>query len=216
MTAAARFAAPVERLEVRDLACERGGRMVFSGLGFAVAAGGALIVTGPNGAGKSSLLRVLAGLIAPAHGAVVTVGASEEHPARSLVHHLGHLDAVKPGQTVSANLAFAATFLSGRRPAAADVAAALDEVGLAGLADLPAAQLSAGQRRRLAIARLVAAPRPIWLLDEPTAALDAASEARLGALMAAHLAMGGLLVAATHAALPIAAAARLELGGRAA
>jgi len=216
MTQAPRFAVAVERLEARDLACERGGRMVFAGIGLAVAAGGALVVTGPNGAGKSSLLRVLAGLIAPAHGAVVTVGASDEHPARTLVHHLGHLDAVKPGQTVLANLAFAAAFLAGRRAAADRLAAALEVVGLGGLADLPAGQLSAGQRRRLAIARLVAAPRPIWLLDEPTAALDAASETRLGALMADHLAAGGLLVAATHAPLPIAAAARLELTGGAA
>ena len=202
---------PVERLEAEDLACLRGGREIFSGLDLAVAAGGALVVTGRNGAGKSTLLRVLAGLLPAAAGTVRVVGLDEETPPRTAFHHLGHLDAVKPALTVAENLAFVATWLSGRTAGAGTIEAALVAVDLDDLADLPAGQLSAGQRRRLAIARLVAAPRPIWLLDEPTAALDAGSEARLGALMAAHRAAGGLVVAATHAALPLPDAATLQL-----
>jgi heme exporter protein A len=197
-------------LEAVALTLERGGRRLFSGLDFSVAAGEALVVTGPNGAGKSSLLRVVAGLLSPTEGTVRLVGGDDEAPLAAQVHYLGHLDAVKPALSVAEALAFWAVFLGGTR---ARVEEALDTVGLAALADLPSAYLSAGQRRRLALARLVAAPRPLWLLDEPTAALDAAAERRLGEMIADHVAGGGMVMAATHAELPVPAPRRLMLGG---
>jgi heme exporter protein A len=210
-----RGAATVERLAAENLGCARGGRTVFEGLSFSIAAGEAMVVTGPNGAGKSSLLRILAGLLPAAGGEVVIAGVDAETPRRVLIHYLGHLDAVKPALSVAESLAFAAAFLTGRRPGTAVIEAALDTVGLGSLGELPAGHLSAGQKRRLALARLVAAPRPIWLLDEPTAALDKAAEARLGELIGRHLEAGGIIVAATHQPLPVAAAKRLSLGASA-
>jgi len=205
------------RLDATALALDRGGRRLFSGLAFTVAAGEALVVTGPNGAGKSSLLRVVAGLLAPTAGEIRLTGGDDEVPRTAEVHYLGHQDAVKPALSVAEALGFWAGYLGGTpaRDIAGRVDDALRAVGLAGLADLPSGILSAGQRRRLALARLVAAPRPLWVLDEPTAALDAAAERRLGGLIADHLGAGGLVVAATHAELPIAASHRLDLGGSA-
>ncbi|HLH89566.1 MAG TPA: heme ABC exporter ATP-binding protein CcmA [Xanthobacteraceae bacterium] len=204
------------RLEGRDLACVRGGREVFTGLSFTVAAGEALAVTGPNGAGKTTLLRLIAGLLEPARGQLeLTEGACDTALAEQ-AHYLGHRDALKPALSVRENLEFWYAFLGGQDASAASTAeattCALDAVGLAPLIGLPAAYLSAGQRRRLAIARLVAAPRPIWLLDEPTAALDAASQDRLADLMRNHLAGGGIIVAATHGPLGLPAAGELRLG----
>jgi heme exporter protein A len=199
-----------QRLEAVALTLERGGRRLFSGLEFSVAAGEALVVTGPNGAGKSSLLRVVAGLLSPTEGRVRLVGGDDETPLSAQVHYLGHLDAVKPALSVAEALGFWAVFLGGTQ---ARVDEALETVGLSALADLPSAYLSAGQRRRLALARLVAAPRPLWLLDEPTAALDAAAERRLGEMIREHVSGGGMLMAATHAELPVAAPRRLVLGG---
>jgi heme exporter protein A len=183
------------RLSAIDLTCVRGGREVFSGLGFTVAAGEALIVTGRNGAGKSSLLRLVAGLLRIARGRLDIAGGDPQLTIGEQAHYLGHQDALKPSLSVAENLAFWAGFLGGGRDG---IAAALAAVGLKTLADLPAAYLSAGQRRRLAIARLVAVARPLWLLDEPTSALDAPSQARLADLMRGHLAGGGLIMAATH------------------
>lgn len=197
-------------LVAEDLALDRGGRRLFEGVGFAVAAGEALVVTGPNGAGKSSLLRVVAGLLSPSEGTVRLEGGGADLPLPAQVHYLGHLDAVKPSLSVAEALGFWAVYLGGGRDRIDD---ALDAVGLLALADLPSAYLSAGQRRRLALARLVAAPRPVWLLDEPTAALDAAAERRLGELIGDHLAGGGMVMAATHMDLPIEAPRRLRLGG---
>jgi heme exporter protein A len=195
----------------QGLACVRGGREVFSGLSFQVVAGEALILVGPNGAGKSSLLRLVAGLLRPAAGSVALPGGDAELSVAEQAHYLGHQDALKPSLTVSENLKFWAEFLGNAKPA---LAAALASVGLDELADLPAAYLSAGQRRRLSVARLLAAPRPLWLLDEPTAALDVAAQARLSDLMRSHLSRGGIILAATHGPLGLDDAKELRLGGR--
>jgi len=208
--------APVERLEVDGLACARGGRTVFERVSFALTAGEALVVTGPNGAGKSTLLAVLAGLIKPARGRVALVGADPEMPPRAHVHLVGHLDAIKAAFTVEENLAFWTAWLADAAVPPGRILAALESVGLEGLEELPAAHLSAGQRRRLSLARLIAAPRPVWLLDEPSAALDRASEDRLAVMIHDHRAMGGIVVAATHQPLPIDRPRRLSLGRAAA
>ena len=183
------------RLSAFDLACHRGGRDVFAGLNFAVAAGEVLAVTGRNGAGKSSLLRTIVGLVRPARGKLMLEGGDPELTVAEQAHYLGHQDALKPSLTVAENLRFWTGFL-GSEPA--DIDPALTAVGLDDLADLPAAYLSAGQRRRLSIARLVAVKRPIWLLDEPTNSLDTAAQNQLVALLRAHVADGGIVMAATH------------------
>jgi heme exporter protein A len=188
----------VIRLSAHELGCVRGGREVFEGLSFAVAAGEALAVTGRNGAGKTTLLRLIAGLLDLDHGRLELTGGAPEATLPEQAHYLGHRDALKPALSVLENLQFWHAFLGGTAASIASALTALEAVALDGLAGLPAAYLSAGQRRRLAIARLVAAPRPIWLLDEPTAALDTASQERLADLMRSHLAGGGLIIAATH------------------
>jgi heme exporter protein A len=196
------------RLSAADLACRRGGREVFTGLGFSVAAGGALAVTGRNGAGKSSLLRLVAGFLHRAGGRLWLEGADPELTIAEQAHYLGHQDAVKPSLSVAENLRFWAGFLGG---GANKVQDALESVGLGAIADLPAAYLSAGQRRRLSIARLLAVKRPIWLLDEPASTLDAAGKERLTGFMQSHLADGGLILAATHGSLGVSAAQELSL-----
>lgn len=197
------------RLSAVDLACHRGGRDVFVGLSFAVASGEALTVTGRNGAGKSSLLRTIVGLVRLAQGKLSLEGGDPELSIAEQAHYLGHQDALKPSLTVAENLRFWAGFLGTR---AADIRPALATVGLDELADLPAAYLSAGQRRRLSIARLLAVKRPIWLLDEPTSTLDASAQDRLAGVMQAHLAEGGLILAATHGAIGLETARELRLG----
>ncbi|WP_158815700.1 heme ABC exporter ATP-binding protein CcmA [Methylocapsa sp. S129] len=195
------------RLVGANIAIERGGRRLFSDLSFAAAAGEALIVTGPNGAGKSSLLRAIAGLLRVAAGAVVLEGGDDELRLGEQAHYLGHADALKGALTARENLEFWAAMLGAEKtPADArtgpmPIGAALDRLGLAHVVDFPVNFLSAGQRRRVALARLLVAYRPLWLLDEPTSALDAAAQARLGEIMRAHLAGGGMIVAATHAPL---------------
>ena len=198
------------RLTASDLACLRGGRMVFRALSFALGAGEALLVTGPNAAGKSSLLRLVAGLLRPQQGRIELEGADSELNIGEQAHYLGHQDALKPSLSVAENLAFWGAFLGGE---AAKGATALTAVGLDGLAHLPATYLSAGQRRRLSLARLVAIERPIWLLDEPTSALDASGQAMLAGLMQAHLGRGGLILAATHGPIGLDRATELKLGG---
>jgi heme exporter protein A len=195
------------RIEAENLACRRSGRLVFEGLSFSLEGGEALIVTGRNGAGKSTLLTLLAGGLRPDEGVIRLDGAGDRTLAESL-HYVGHRDALKSALTAEENLAFARDLLG---DPALPPGAALGAVGLEHAAGLPVAYLSAGQRRRVALARLLVADRPLWLLDEPTAALDAAAQETLFALMRRHLAEGGLIVAATHAPLPIDAARELRL-----
>jgi heme exporter protein A len=204
------------RLEASGLICVRGGREVFSGLGFAVAGGEALLVTGRNGAGKSSLLRMIAGLVRVAGGALAIAGADPEKTIPEQAHYLGHQDALKPSLTVAENLQFWTRYLGSAEPPPASLQASLQAslaaVGLSALADLPAAYLSAGQRRRLSLARLLAVDRPIWLLDEPTAALDREAQDTLAGLMRRHLAGGGLILAAAHGPIGLDGARELRLG----
>jgi heme exporter protein A len=200
---------PKMKLLASDLACVRGGRQVFRNLSFAVGPGEALVVTGPNGVGKSSLLRLIAGLVRPTQGRLALEGGDSELTIGEQAHYLGHQDALKSSLSVGENLAFWADFLG---VSAAKVANGLAAVGLDGLSRLPAAYLSAGQRRRLSLARLIAAPRPIWLLDEPTSALDAAAQAMLADLMRAHLNGGGLILAATHGPIGLEVVKELRLG----
>ena len=196
------------QLSADNLTCVRGGRTVFTGLSFAVSAGEALTITGRNGAGKSSLLRMLAGLVRVAGGRLALQGGEAEASIAEQAHYLGHQDALKSSLSVRENLAFWVDYLGGHRKTLTD---ALDAVGLGPLSALPAAYLSAGQRRRLSIARLVAVARPLWLLDEAAAALDSAAQGRLVELMRGHLAGGGLILAATHAPLGL-DAQQLRLG----
>ena len=193
------------RLSASDLACRRGGRDVFAGVSFSVTSGEALTISGRNGAGKSSLLRMVVGLLRIAQGRLALEGGDPELTVGEQAHYLGHQDALKPSLSVAENLRFWSGFLGAP---AADIVAPLAAVGLDALADLPAAYLSAGQRRRLSIARLLAVKRPIWLLDEPTSTLDAAAQQRLAELMRAHLAGGGIILAATHGVLGLDGAAR--------
>jgi heme exporter protein A len=197
------------RLLAHNLGCIRGGREVFEGVSFALEAGEVLAVTGRNGAGKTTLLRLIAGLLEPARGRLELAGGAPDTSLAEQAHYMGHRDALKPALSVQENLEFWYAFLGGRD---ASAASALVTVGLGGLANLPAGYLSAGQRRRLALARLIAAPRPVWLLDEPTAALDSAGQQRLGELMRAHLKGGGIIVAATHGPLGLDGARELSLG----
>jgi heme exporter protein A len=199
------------RLSGRDIRCVRGGRDVFSGLDFETSSGEALAVTGPNGSGKTSLLRLVAGLLAMDGGSIDLEDGDAELTLPEQAHYLGHRDALKPALSVEENLFFWRDFLGGE---VLDAAQSLAAVGLDHAAHLPAAFLSAGQRRRLSIARLLAVRRPVWLLDEPTSALDAAGQGMFARLMRDHLAAGGLIVAATHAPLGI-DAKELRIGGAA-
>jgi heme exporter protein A len=196
------------RVNAVNLACRRGGRDVFAGVGFHLATGQALAVTGRNGAGKSSLLRIVAGFIRPTGGRLWLEGGDPELSIAEQAHYLGHQDAVKPSLSVAENLRFWTAFFGADAHKVQD---ALELVGLGAIAALPAAYLSAGQRRRLSIARLLAVKRPIWLLDEPASTLDAAGRGRLTDLMQSHLAGGGLILAATHGALGLNGAQELSL-----
>ena len=187
----------ISSLTAEKLACVRGDKRLFDGLNFRVTAGQALAVEGANGAGKTSLLRLIAGFLAPAAGRLIVKdaqGESDDAEERGkVIGWLGHQDGLKPQLTVLEQLNFFA-HLYGKT---AD-AALLDQIGLARQADLPCRYLSAGQRRRLALARLLASARPLWLLDEPFAALDTSGQALVGQLMARHCGTGGIIIAATH------------------
>lgn len=204
-------------LAAADLACIRGGRPVFSGVEFSLVSGELLALTGPNGSGKSSLLRVLAGLLSPAGGSIrlssdAEVAGHADGQADDLIHYFGHLDGLKSVFTLQENLAFwRALYGTGEPGIAISIGEAVAQVGLGHMRDLPVSVFSAGQRRRAGLARLLTAPRPVWLLDEPTAALDSDGEAMLGGLMEAHLASGGMIVAATHLTLPVAPTRTLEM-----
>ncbi len=199
------------RLSGNGLVCVRGGREVFSGLDFEAATGEALAVMGRNGSGKTSLLRLIAGLLIPAGGTIALNGGNAELTLPEQCHYLGHSDALKPALSVAENLSFWADFLGGER---SDAAESLASVGLDHATDLPAAFLSAGQRRRLSLARLLTVRRPVWLLDEPTTALDVGGQDMFGGLMRDHLGRGGMIVAATHAPLGI-ESRELRIGGMA-
>ena len=203
------------RLEAGGLVCIRGGREVFAGLDFSIGSGEALLVTGRNGAGKSTLLRVIAGLVRLSGGRLTLSGGDAERSIGEQAHYLGHQDALKPSLTVAENLSFWARYLGPGKLAKGSIEAALVAVGLGALPDLPAAYLSAGQRRRLSVARLLAVKRPLWLLDEPTAALDSEAQRTLAYLMREHLSGGGLIAAATHGPIGLDRARELRLGVRA-
>jgi heme exporter protein A len=196
------------RIVARNLSGERGGEHVFGPLDFAIAAGGALIVTGENGSGKSTLLRIVAGLLPPAAGDVALKGAGEETLASS-AHYLGHQNAMKTALSVEENLKFWRDFEGEPH---LEIDEALEMVGLPDIGHLPFGYLSTGQKRRASIARLLVSYRPVWLLDEPTAGLDARSERQFAGLMAAHLEDGGLIMAATHVPLGIAGAREMVMG----
>lgn len=195
------------------LDCRRGERPVFAGLDFTIRPHRALLLTGPNGSGKSSLLRLMAGLLPPVGGRLLWAGRpvdDDPDAHRERVAYLGHRDAVKAGFSVHENLTGWAALLGGATSPAGAMAA-LERFGLDTLADLPARYLSAGQRRRLALARLLLAPRPLWLLDEPHAGLDSGATAMLERVIADHLAAGGLAAIASHGGLALAEAPVLDL-----
>ncbi|MDX8500434.1 heme ABC exporter ATP-binding protein CcmA [Mesorhizobium sp. VK4C] len=198
------------RLIAENLGGERGGETVFSGIGFALEKGEALVVTGPNGAGKSTLLRIIAGLLPASDGKVKIEGGGEAFPSvASASHYLGHLNAMKTALSVEENLSFWRAF---QGEPGLSVEEALETVALGGLGHLPFGYLSTGQRRRASIAKFLISRRPIWLLDEPTAGLDKASEERFAGLMRGHLRDGGIVVAATHLPLGLEGAKALRMG----
>jgi len=196
-----------DRLEVTGLAAVRGGRPVFAGLSFSIAAGEALILTGANGSGKSTLLRILAGFGEASGGEIELNGNDPEINQGENCHYVAHADALKTALSARENLKFWAEFYG-----AGDPLSALEALGIGHLADLPSGLLSAGQKRRLGLARLMLCPRPLWLLDEPTVSLDKAARTQFTDLMAGHIAAGGMLVAATHLPLGLAQARELDLG----
>jgi heme exporter protein A len=195
-------------LNADNLACERGGRLVFEGVDFSLQAGELMELTGPNGSGKSSLLRLVAGLGEPSRGGISLEGGHPELSIGQQCHYIAHQDAIKLALTVAENLAFWHGYLGGGNCGQALAAFALER-----LSNHPAQLLSAGQKRRLSLARLALVPRLLWLLDEPTVGLDAASQARLFALISSHLESGGMVIAATHVPLAVPAAVKLALGG---
>ena len=197
------------QLSGRRVICVRGGREVFAGLDFEAVSGEAVAVVGRNGSGKTSLLRLIAGLLIPAGGTIALDGGDAELTLPEQCHYLGHRDALKPALSVAENLSFWADFLGGER---LDAHESLATVGLDHATHLPAAFLSAGQRRRLSLARLLTVRRPIWLLDEPTTALDVAGQDVFGGLLRDHLGRGGLFIAGTHMALGI-ESRELRIGG---
>ncbi|WP_309088543.1 heme ABC exporter ATP-binding protein CcmA [Phenylobacterium sp.] len=192
----------IAELRISGASVQRGGRVLFEDLSLDLAAGQACALTGPNGSGKTSLLRAVAGLVRLGAGEIA-FGAAEPSEARAQdLHFVGHQDGLKPARTVREELAFWSLWSGGSQAAADEAARAFD---LLRLLDLEVRRLSAGQRRRLALSRLVAAPRPLWLLDEPLSPLDAEWRGRMGEIMASHLAGGGMILAAVHDPLPIAA-----------
>lgn len=183
------------RLGAENLAGERGGETIFAGLSFEVSSGEALIVTGPNGSGKSTLLRIICGLLAPEAGKVELLEDRAALPVRAACHYLGHQNAMKPALSVRENLLFWQKFNGSAR---FDIDEALEAVDLPGVEHLPFGYLSTGQKRRVSIAKLLTSYRPLWIVDEPTAGLDKASESRFAELMRDHMRDGGMVIAATH------------------
>ena len=194
------------------LVIERGARAVIKDLSFAVKSGEALLLTGPNGAGKTTLLRALTGFLRPVSGTIGLLGGEPEKTIAEQSHVVGHANAVKSALSVRENVAFWVHYLGGADGEAARVEKALGHFGLLELAEFPAGYLSAGQKRRLGLARLLAAERPLWLLDEPTVSLDAASTLLLAKAVNAHTAKGGIAIAATHLPLGLERVRELQLG----
>jgi heme exporter protein A len=197
------------RLTASGLVCIRGGRLVFDGLDFTLGRGEALLLRGPNGSGKSSLLRQIAGLVELAGGTLALEGGDNQRSLPEQAHYVGHQDALKAAFTAEGMLSFWADFFGSSE---AEPARVLEDWGLSAQALLPVAYLSAGQRRRLALTRLSFGGRPLWLLDEPSVGLDAASLELLRQKMETHLAQGGLLIAATHLDLGLTHAHSLQMG----
>ena len=206
----------MEGFSGHGLACRRGDRLLFGTLDFVLEPGGALVVSGPNGSGKTSLLRLMAGLARPAAGEIRWKGAplgdirEDFHAAMAYV---GHRDAVNPALTAIENLAFHAELKTPGRVTAERLEDALDRTGLLAAAAMPAALLSAGQSRRLALARVLASPARLWILDEPAATLDAASTAALAATVAEHCSDGGMAVVSTNVPFDLPGAGGLDMGG---
>jgi heme exporter protein A len=196
-------------LIVDRLAVGRGGRTILSDLTFTVSPGQCLLLTGPNGAGKTTLLKTLAGLLAPLSGTITLTGGEKDAPIAEQAHYVGHANSVRSSLTVQENASFWSRFLGGQPEG---IARALDRFGLGGLATVPAAYLSAGQKRRLGLTRLLLAHRPLWLLDEPTASLDANSADVVASVVSQQIASGGMAVIATHLPLGIANVRELKLG----
>lgn len=187
-----------KKLVAERLAVMRGLRLIFRGISFSVPEGEALVLTGANGVGKTTLLRAVAGFMPLEEGHLRLEGMGDDSPVGNFCHYVGHLNGVKRSLTVMDTLRFFAAFLGGNTALADDVA---ERLGLGALGDVPAGYLSAGQKRRLALARLLCAKRPLWLLDEPTVSLDARSQELLAEIVNQHLADGGIVLAATHTGL---------------
>lgn len=200
------------QLVIEQLAVERGTRRVIDGLTIRVDSGMPTVLVGPNGAGKTTLIRTIAGLLQPAAGTMTLMGGDQEKDIAAEAHYVGHLNALKPSLTVEENLQFWARYLGGGAVASSTIDDALEAFALTALAGIPAGYLSAGQKRRACLARLLVTPRPLWLLDEPTVSLDTASVALLARQIDAHAAGGGLVLAATHIPLGLAREQRVDLG----
>lgn len=200
-------------LIAENLTVERGERTILRGLSFTAAGGEALVLVGPNGAGKTTLLRTIAGFLRPAGGTIRLDGGDGDQSTGEQAHFVGHANAIKANLTVAENVAFWARYLAGETDLDARIEAALKHFAISDLAEFPAAYLSAGQKRRAGLARLLVAKRSLWLLDEPTVSLDAASTRLLSAAVNAHLEQGGLVIAATHLPLGFAKARELDLSG---
>ena len=202
-------------LSAKDLAAKRGEDLIFSNISFDLQAGGALVLTGRNGSGKSTLLKLVAGLLRPEKGLVTFIDADGrgDRPVREASHYLGHRNAMKEELTVAENLDFWRAFLSDGATAGMTTEDAAEAVGLSAITHLPFGYLSAGQQRRFAFAKLLVSRRPVWLLDEPTAALDAAADRLFSELIDGHRKQGGMVIAATHQPLGLEGAEELRMTG---
>jgi len=198
-----------------NLAARRGEDLIFVNVSFHLQAGGALILTGKNGSGKSTLLRVVAGLLRAEKGSVTVSDSAdgERRPAAEASHYLGHRNAMKTELTVAENLDFWRSFLGPGKAAGLSTEEAAEAVGLPGITHLPFGYLSAGQQRRFAFAKLLMAHRPVWILDEPTAALDASADRLFAGLIETHRREGGIVIAATHQPLGLENAQELRMIG---